>query len=97
MICWLHPPGDQKTINQIVEVSKGFSAIPGVEGVTVGGVVESERAVVDSSFDVALIITFKDTQAMAAYVDHPLHQKAVKEVFEPLVRRIVVYDLLESP
>ena len=95
VICWLKEPGDARARQEIVEVSRSFTSIPGVIEVAAGPVLPSDRPIVDSSFDVAITITFTDKVAMAAYLAHPLHQRAVEETIRPLVRKILAYDFLE--
>jgi len=50
---------------------------------------------VDDSFDVGILLTFPDRQTMNAYLTHPDHKQAVKNVLKPLVSKIVVYDFTE--
>ena len=51
----------------------------------------SERLIVDDSFDVGIIIEVEDEERLQEYLDHPIHQKAKKEIL-PTVERILVYD-----
>jgi hypothetical protein len=51
-----------------------------------------KRAIVDSSFDVALIVSLRDAAAMAEYLSHPVHLQLVEETLKPLVKKIQVYD-----
>ena len=53
----------------------------------------STRPVVDSSFDVGLVITFTDEAALQAYETHPMHAAAVKGTLRPLAAKIQVYDI----
>jgi hypothetical protein len=53
------------------------------------------QPIVDDSFDVGITFTFADTGAMNAYLEHPLHREAQQKVLQPLVRKIVVYDVRE--
>ncbi len=59
---------------------------------TIGTAVASERPIVDSSFDVALVISFTDKAALDSYLTHPLHVQLVEQTLKPLVERILVYD-----
>ena len=95
VLCWLKEPGNQLHRNQIIEVSKTFRNIPGVLEVRVGEVIESDRAIVDDSFDVAILVVVPDGKCLQDYLDHPLHQKAKKKVLLPLVKKVVVYDFQE--
>ena len=95
VICWLKEPGDNEARGKLIDASIGFKKIPGVLSVSAGPVLPSKRAIVDSSFDVAIVITFENRQAMDDYREHPVHKKALNEVLRPLVDRIIVYDFIE--
>ena len=95
VLYWLKEPENQLHRNQIIEVSKTFRNIPGVLEVRVGEVIESDRAIVDDSFDVAILVVVPDGKCLQDYLDHPLHQTAKKKVLLPLVEKVVVYDFQE--
>jgi len=93
VIGWLKKSGDVEARKHFVEVTKSFANLPGVVDHKVGVVLPSDRKVVDSSFDVATVITFKNRKSLQAYLNHPRHKKAVKEMLKPLVEKIIVYDI----
>jgi hypothetical protein len=97
VICWLKHPGDPAARAELIKVSKGFArSIPGIRAVSAGPVLESARPAVDSSFDVAIVMTFDDEASLAAYGQHPKHLQAVEETLKPLVARYVIYDFVEE-
>ena len=93
VICWLKTPGDESARQRIVDESEKFRAIPGVVSVNAGRPIPSTRPVVDSSYDVGLVITFKDESALRAYETNPVHVKARDEVLRPLVGKLLIYDI----
>lgn len=95
VICWLKDPGDAAARQQLIEVSNSFQTFQGVVGVSAGPVLHSERGIVDSSFDVAIIMTFESREALDAYLAHPRHRQASQEVLRPLTSRVVVYDFID--
>ncbi len=95
VVCWLNEPGNKEARQKVIEVSRGFSAIPGVIDVRVGRVVHGEREIVDSSFDVAIYLSFENEQKLFEYLNHPIHKKAVEKTLKPLVRKVIVYDFIE--
>jgi hypothetical protein len=95
VLCWLKDSGNPVRRHRIAEVSRSFSNIPGVLDVRVGEVLESDRDIVDDSFDMAIILSFADTRHLADYLAHPIHQKAQREILLPIVDKIVVYDFTE--
>ena len=95
VVCWLNKHGNKEARQKVIEVSRGFSAIPGVIDVRAGRVIPSEREIVDSSFDVAIYLSFENEQKLFEYLNHPIHKKAVEKMLKPLVRKVVVYDFIE--
>jgi hypothetical protein len=93
VLVWLKTPGDAAGRERIVETSKTFRTIPGVVGVMAGRPLPSTRPVVDSSFDVAIVMTFEDESALRAYDVHPTHKRAVEDVLRPLVGKLLIYDV----
>ena len=92
VLCWLKEPGNAEHRNQIIEISKTFRKMPGVLEVRVGRVIKSDRAIVDDSFDVGILVVVPDAKRLQEYIDHPIHQKAKQEVLLPLVEKVLVYD-----
>ena len=93
VLCWLKVPGDEGAREKIVEASRSFASIPGVVSVTTGRPLPSTRPVVDSSFDVAVVVTFEDEAALRAYDGHPTHKRAADQVLRPLVAKLLIYDV----
>src|SRR5438477_10272343 len=59
VICWLKSPGDETGRQRIIDATETPRKIPGVLAVTAGTAVPSTRPIVDSSFDVGIVITFQ--------------------------------------
>lgn len=94
VVMWLKKPGDTTARKALLAAGETFKNIPGVLAVSGGEVVKSDRAVVDSSYDVAFVVTFKDAEALKGYGPHPIHQKAVEDVVKPNVEKFMVYDFV---
>ena len=93
VLCWLNEPGNEESISKLVKASESFRSIPGVLEVRTGTPLISDRPVVDSSYDIAIMITFSSAEALADYQKHPLHQQASADILKPLVKRLLVYDV----
>jgi len=93
VIVWLQEPGNAADRERIVKESQVLRDIPGVTGLRAGSMLPSQRAIVDSSFDVALIVSLRDAAAMTGYLSHPVHVKLVEETLKPLVKKSRVYDI----
>jgi hypothetical protein len=95
VLIWLKKPGDAATRAKIIETARGFKGqIPGILSVSAGETLPSKRpVVVDSSFDVGVVIRFASSAALDAYETNPIHQQAAKDVLKPVVRKLLVYDI----
>lgn len=93
VVCHLKEPGNQDHRYELIRESLELAGIPGVKRVAAGKpLAGSTRPVVDSSYDVLIVMTFKNERALAAYQESPRHKRAVEEVLKPLVDRYVIYD-----
>ena len=92
VVCWLKNPSDANAQAELIKRSYELRKIPGIIDMRAGRSLPSDRPTVDDSFDVALVITFSDRNALERYQTHPLHVKAVEEVLKPLVAKHVIYD-----
>ena len=78
----------------IAAAKKLKTEIPEVETVTVGQMLPSKRAVVDSTYDVGFVMRFASQAALDSYEQNPIHQKAVKEQLQPMAKKVQVYDFV---
>ncbi|MDD4870500.1 MAG: Dabb family protein [Kiritimatiellae bacterium] len=96
VVFWLKDHGNINDREHLIKTAKDLAQLPGVLGVKAGTMVPSERPIVDSTYDVAMVFSFESKQALADYSVNPKHQKAVDEIIKPLVSRILVYDFVEK-
>jgi hypothetical protein len=92
VVCWLKSPGNQEHRQQLIAATESFANLPGLLHVTAGEPLPSTRPVVVTDYDVALSLTFRDADALATYQRNAHHQAMRREVLEPLVQKIRVYD-----
>jgi hypothetical protein len=92
VLCWLKEPGNSMQRQQLIEQTQLLRRIPGVRELRVGESVPSNRAIVDDSFDVGIVMTFDTEADMNWYLQHPQHRWLVKEQILPLTRKILVYN-----
>lgn len=95
VVFWLKDHGNANDQKRLIQTAKDLARIPGVVGVKVGTVLPSERPVVDSTYDVAMVFSFVSKQALVNYEANPIHTKAVEEIIKPMVSKIIVYDFVE--
>ena len=93
---WLKKPGDEQHKRQLLIASDRLRSIEGVLDIRFGEMIESNRDIVDDSFDVGIYFYFSDVAAMNRYLVHPLHQTIVEQDIKPLVERIVVHDFQDA-
>jgi hypothetical protein len=92
VLVWLKEPGNADHRARIIEATRRFAAIPGVDEIMVGQPIPGERPTVDDSFDVGLTMIFSSKQALESYLMHPDHRAAQQAIMRPLVNKVVVYD-----
>jgi hypothetical protein len=93
---WLKQPGHEPHRQRLISATGQLRGIPGVREIRFGETIESDRDIVDDSFDVGIYFYFDDVSAMNAYLVHPLHQSIVEHEIKPLVQRIVVHDFQDA-
>jgi len=96
VLIWLKDDVSPKKAENIRHVSQTFETIPNVLSVHVGTALSSKRKMVDDSFDIGVVLRFPNQKAMEAYLLHPIHMQAVEKLIKPWVKKIVVYDIVES-
>jgi hypothetical protein len=95
VLIWLKKPGDAAQRDQIIREAKKFQAeIREIQHLSVGTALPSERAVVDDSFDVGLVMRFASPADLATYEKHPVHTHSVETVLRPLAKKLLVYDIV---
>jgi len=94
VLAWQKKPGDAADRAKIIAAAKSLKAqIKEVKSLDVGTAVPSTRPVVDSSFDVGLVMSFASKADLDSYEKNPVHVKAVADVLKPLTKKIQVYDI----
>lgn len=92
VVCWTDPAIAGSVERFLEGAEKYLAPIPGVVSFHAGRCVPSPRAVVDSTFQVALNMSFATKAEQDQYQTHPSHVQFVEEVFKKLVTRAVIYD-----
>jgi hypothetical protein len=89
VIAWLKPGADRdKVLASVHELSK----IRGVVDYSAGYRIASERPMVDSTYDLAIVLTFDSVESLRAYPNDPVHLRITDQVVKPNVEKFVVYD-----
>lgn len=92
VLLWLKEPGNDEAREALLDAGRGFKNIPGLLSVDAGRPLSSERAVVDSSYDVGFVMKFRNANALQNYLTSEKHKQAVAATLKPLVEKMIVYD-----
>ena len=90
---WLSNPNDTTAMNALYQNTMAFSNIPGVIDIVVGSVVQSERSVVEDSYDLGVIISFTTIKAYNDYLKNPEHVKAEDIALHEYVKKVRVMNI----
>jgi len=93
VMCWLKEPGNAEQREQVIATSRELQVIPEVLDMAIGGPVPSERPNVEDTFDVGIVMTFRDETTLQTYLTHPEHMSRVRNTLAPLCSRIQVLDI----
>jgi hypothetical protein len=89
---WLKDAGNTADQQKIIDAVHAFGReIPEVKSVAVGKSDGIGGPFSDASYDVSFIVTFESEAARLRYNSHPVHEKAAKEVFLPLSKKLLFY------
>jgi len=91
-LVWLKRAGSQEDQQKVIEAVHAFGrSIPEVKSACVGRTDGEGGPFSDTSYDVCFILSFEDDAARQRYNVNPVHQKAAKEVFLPLSKKLLFY------
>jgi hypothetical protein len=94
-LVWLNNPGDAADRQKVIDAVHEFAhSIPDVKSAAVGPSDGIEGPYSDTSYDLCFILTFTDEASRQRYGDHPVHQKAAREIFLPLSRKLLFYRFI---
>ena len=91
VLIWLKNPSSATDRAQIIRTAQALRMMPGVAKVTTGRAAVPAAAT-DRSFDLGVIITFRDRAAYLRYERDPHHAQAIERFLRPLVQRYEVYN-----
>lgn len=92
VLFWLKPdmPAAERAAIP-VEMAAKAASVPGLDVCWTGAPAGTPRDVVDNSYDLMLVMRFRDAAAAKAWDDDPIHQQLVAR-FAPHFAKVVVYD-----
>lgn len=88
---WLKNPGDESDKGQLISGLETLLSIPGIRLAQIGAPADTNRDVIDRSYDVSWLLLFDNADDEAVYQEHPVHQQFV-QAFSHLWDKVAVYD-----
>jgi hypothetical protein len=93
VLIWLKHPERSGDRAQLSRAAHSLRMIPGVLRVQTGRTVPMLPSGADRSFDLGVMITFRDRAALQRYEKDPRHLEAMRRYLQSLVRRYEIYNL----
>lgn len=90
---WLKEDITEDEQNTFVQILRELEQIESVESLEVGVPAQTPRDVVDNSYDVALLVYFKDRIGHDKYQSDTIHVDAISR-FEEWIDKIQIYDAI---
>src|SRR5262245_16084475 len=92
VLIWLKRPERSADRAQVIRAAHSLRMIPGVLRVQTGRSVPTLPSGADRSFDLGVVITFRDRAALQRYQKDPQHLEAIRRYLKPLVRRYEIFN-----
>ena len=93
VLVWFNEDVSDLHIQQVVEQSYGLQQkIPQLKSIRIGEAIESDRPMVDDSFDIGLVMGFDSLADLREYEQHSDHKAFLGEYIKGRVAKIKIYD-----
>ena len=92
MLFWLKRPGNIDDQNILLRGLRRVRRVRGVNEVRVGRSFPIDRPGLEQSFDLGVVIIFRDREALVRFERDPRRRGALEAMLQPLIRRYVVYN-----
>jgi Stress responsive A/B Barrel Domain len=92
ILIWMKHPHRSTDRAKLRRAAYSLRMMPGVLRVEAGRTVPALPPGLDRSFDLGVVITFRDQAALQRYEKDPRHLEAMRRYLRPLVRRYEVYN-----
>jgi Stress responsive A/B Barrel Domain len=92
MLFWLKRPSNIDDQNVLLRGLRTLRRVRGVSDVRIGRPLPVDRPGVEQSFDLGVVVIFRDRSALEKFEHDPRRRGALDAILEPLVRRYIVYN-----
>lgn len=91
---WLKNQGSAEDKAKLIEGLRKLSKVKTIKEFHIGQPADTNRDVIDSSYDVSWLLMFKDKASQDSYQEDPIHLKFVEESSH-LWDKVIVYDSVD--
>jgi hypothetical protein len=96
MLFWLKRPGNVDDQNFLLRALRTFRRVHGVNDVHLGRSLAVTRPGLEQSFDLGVVIIFRDREALEKFERDQQREQAIDAMLRPLVRRYTVYNFVNE-
>ena len=96
MLFWLNRPGNVDDQNFLRRALRTLRRTRGVNDMRVGRPLLVDRPSVEQSFDLGVVMTFRDREALEKFERDQRREQAIDAMLRPLVRRYTVYNFVNE-
>ena len=96
MLFWLKRPGNVDDQNFLLRALRTVRRVRGVNDVHVGRSLPVVRPGVEQSFDLGVVVIFRDREALERFERDQRRAQAIDAMLRPLVRQYTVYDFVNE-
>ena len=96
MLFWLKRPGNVDDQNFLRRGLRTLRRARGINDMRVGRPLPVDRQDVEQSFDLGVVIIFRDRQALEKFERDQRREQALDAMLRPLVRRYTVYNFVNE-
>ena len=92
---WLKRPSNEEDKKNLIEGLNILSGASVIDGSHIGIPAETNREVIDSSYNVSWLLIFKNKEDQDTYQTHPMHLQFIADCVH-LWEKVVVYDTIAA-
>ncbi len=96
MLFWLKRPGNVDDQNYLLRALRTLRRARGVNDIRVGRPLLLDRSSVEQSFDLGLIMTFRDREAFSKFERDQQREQAIDAMLRSLFRQYTVYNFVNE-
>jgi hypothetical protein len=96
MLFWLKRPGSVDDQNFLLRALRTLHRVRGVNDVRVGRSLPVARPGLEQSFDLGVVMTFRDLEALEKFQRDQRREQAIDAMLRPLVRQYTVYNFVNE-